>query len=167
MPRLPEHRKTCHTIQLEEQAPITEATQGTHSTASELLVYMPQHSQENQAYMQSGPQQNIIQMRRDIEHNPHKYLSNASMGVQASASGMQASASQPPNPYRAQGLSSFVLQVAGMLRVPASIGWCRTQNIHSYIMPVVFTLSTFFFLCLFDTLIRRPDHVITITTHHF
>jgi hypothetical protein len=110
---------------------------------------------------------NIIQMRRDIEHNPHKYLSNASMGVQASASGMQASASQPPNPYRAKGLSSFVLQVAGMLRVPASIGWCRTQNIHSYIMPVVFTLSTFFFLCLFDTLIRRPDHVITITTHHF
>ena len=34
----------------------------------------------------------IIQMRQDIEHNPHKYLSNT-------PSGMQASASQPPDPH--------------------------------------------------------------------
>jgi hypothetical protein len=108
MPRLPEHRKTCHTIQLEEQAPITEATQGTHSTASELLVYMPQHSQENQAYMQSGPQQNIIQMRRDIEHNPHKYLSNTPSGVQGSES-------QPPDPHRQACLIS-VLRGGGALQ---------------------------------------------------
>ena len=32
----------------------------------------------------------IIQMRRDIEHNPHEYLSNSPGGVQASAS-------QPPD----------------------------------------------------------------------
>jgi hypothetical protein len=31
-------------------------------------------------------------MRQDIEHNPHKYLSNT-------PSGMQASASQPPDPH--------------------------------------------------------------------
>jgi len=33
-----------------------------------------------------------MQMRRDIEYNPHKYMSNASGGVQASAS-------QPPDPH--------------------------------------------------------------------
>ena len=31
-------------------------------------------------------------MRRDIEHDPHKYLSNT-------PGGMQASASQPPDPH--------------------------------------------------------------------
>jgi hypothetical protein len=35
--------------------------------------------------MQSDPQQ-IIQMRRDIELNPHRYLSNTPGGMQASAS---------------------------------------------------------------------------------
>jgi hypothetical protein len=34
----------------------------------------------------------IIQMRRDIEHNPQKYLSNTPGGVQASAF-------QPPDPH--------------------------------------------------------------------
>ena len=35
----------------------------------------------------------IIQMRRDIKHNSHNYLSNTPGGVQASAS-------QPPDPHR-------------------------------------------------------------------
>jgi hypothetical protein len=35
----------------------------------------------------------IQQMRQDIEHNSHKYLSNTPGGVQASAS-------QPPDPHR-------------------------------------------------------------------
>jgi hypothetical protein len=39
-----------------QHAPFTAATQGIHSTASELLVYRP-HSWKNKAYKQSGPQQ--------------------------------------------------------------------------------------------------------------
>jgi len=40
--------------------------------------------------MQSGPQQKSW---RDIEYNPHKYLSNTPDG------GVHASASQPPDPH--------------------------------------------------------------------
>jgi len=42
-------------------------------------------------------------MRRDIEHNPHKYLGNNPGGVQASAS-------QPPDPHWKASLI-FILQV--------------------------------------------------------
>jgi hypothetical protein len=52
----------------------------------------PQHSWNNQAYMQSEPQQKIMQMRWDIAYNPHKYRSNTPGGVQTSAS-------QPPDPH--------------------------------------------------------------------
>jgi hypothetical protein len=51
---------------------------------------------------------NIIQMRRDIEHNPHKYLSNTPSGVQGSES-------QPPDPHRQACLIS-VLRGGGALQ---------------------------------------------------
>jgi hypothetical protein len=42
----------------------------------------------------------FTQMRQDIEHNPHKYLSNSSDGVEASAS-------QPLDPRRKASLISI------------------------------------------------------------
>jgi len=53
-------------------------------------------------------------MRGDIDYKPHKYMSNTPGGVQASAS-------QPPDPH-------FIYSPDGMLCVFASIEWCRTQN---------------------------------------
>jgi len=47
MPRLLKHRKPFQTIVLGATGTITAATQGTHSTALELLVYMPQHLLNN------------------------------------------------------------------------------------------------------------------------
>ena len=56
-------------------------------------------------------------MRREIQYNPHKYLSRTPGGVQDSAS-------QPLDPT--ENISYIILQVGCC--VSASIGWCRTQN---------------------------------------
>jgi len=58
----------------------------------------------------------IIQMRRDIEHNPQKYLSNT------------ACRPLPPNHLIPTESLPHFLSRCGMLCVSASIGWCRTQN---------------------------------------
>ena len=47
----------------------------------------------------------IAQLRQDIEHNPQKYLSNTPDGVQAFAS-------QPPDPHWKASLILFSLAVA-------------------------------------------------------
>ena len=60
-------------------------------------------------------------MGRDIEHTPHKYLSNTS-------GGMQAAASRLPDPNWKASLISYFYSPGGMLCVSASIGWRRTQN---------------------------------------
>ena len=52
---------------------------------------------------------NIIRKRRDIEHDPHKYLSNVSGGVQASAS-----QTPDPDPLLKRSLS-YVYSPCGML----------------------------------------------------
>jgi len=62
----------------------------------------------------------IIQMRRDIEHNPQKYPSNTPGG------GVQDSVSQPPDPHWKA--SPYFNYPGEMLFLFASIGWCRTQN---------------------------------------
>ena len=66
-------------------------TQGTCSTASELLVYMPQHSYKISLHAARSATK-IALMRRDFNHNPQKYLSNTPGGVHASAF-------QPPDPH--------------------------------------------------------------------
>ena len=91
---------------LERQAPFTVDSQGTYPTASELLVYkLSLHAVRSAT--------KIIQMRRDIEHNPRKHLSNTLGGVKASSS-------QPPDPHW-QAFPTFILQV-GCCFVFVSIG---------------------------------------------
>jgi len=84
------------------------------------------------------------------ERNPHKYLSNTPGGVQASAS-------QPPDPHWKLLL---LYSPGGVLCVSASVGWCRTQNnILSNSMQVVFTLPAFFFsISFFTWLCWRSEH---------
>jgi hypothetical protein len=79
MPRLLGHRKTLHTMHparsnRHHMDASSAAIQGTHSTASELLVYTTA-LMKNQAYMQSGPQQKSVKKRHEIQ--PQKYLSTA------------------------------------------------------------------------------------------
>ena len=77
----------------------------------------------------------IIQMRRDIEHNPPKYPSNTPGGY-----GFCIPATSVP----LKSLSYFIFQVGCC--VSASTGRCGTQsNTLSLSTPVVFTLSAFFF----------------------
>jgi len=62
----------------------------------------------------------IIQMRREFEHNPHKYLSNTPVGVQASAG--------PTSWFPQKSLSCF--QFASGMCVSASVHWVveKTQQ---------------------------------------
>ena len=87
-------------------------------------------------------------MRQDIEHNPHKYLSNTPGGVQAFAS-------QPP-----EKLAVF-LSSGGMLCVSASFGWCRTQNKqHPFLLRVgsvcTICVLSFFLKARFRFLLLAP-----------
>jgi len=74
-----------------------------------------------------------MQMRRDVEHNPHKNLSNTLGGVQAYAS-------QRPEPYRIH--SFFILQVkcCVALHLFDGAGHKTTSHPHPY-----FLLSAFLF----------------------
>ena len=57
-----------------------------------------------------------MQMRRDVEYNLHKYLSNTYGGVQV----------LPPKLNHL--IPFYLYSPGGMLCVSASIGWCRTYN---------------------------------------
>jgi hypothetical protein len=61
----------------------------------------------------------IIQMRRDIEYNPRKYLSNISGGVQASAS-------RPTDPHALKRFS-YIFSPGGIVYVSALLGVSRSM----------------------------------------
>jgi hypothetical protein len=74
-------------------------------------------------------------MRRDIEYNPHKYLSETPDGVLL-----------PPNHLIPTENFSYFISRWDVVSLAASIGWCKTNKLS---MPVVFTLSAFFFFSFF------------------
>jgi hypothetical protein len=89
----------------------------------------------------------IIQIRRDIEHNPHNYLSDSPDGVQASAS-------QSPDPHRKASLI-FIFQAECCVCLHPLGGAKVQHNILFYSVPVVFTLSTVFFFIFCPQVSRR------------
>ena len=82
----------------------------------------------------------IIQMRRDIENNPHKYLGNTPGGVQASAS-------QPPDPH----WKAFPLLFSRWNVVCLCIHWVvqKKQN------PFLIYASSVYTVCSFSVNSRR------------
>jgi hypothetical protein len=71
-----------------------------------------------------------ILTRRNVEHNPPKYLSNT-----IRAGGVQASASQPPDPH-------WKPSLGGMLPPTSCSHWTVQQKN----FPIVFTVSVFLFI---------------------
>jgi hypothetical protein len=92
----------------------------------------------------------ILQMRRGIERNPHKYQSNTPGGVQASAS-------QPFDPHRKASLI-FILEWDVVSLHPLGGAEEHKTTSFSLSMPVVCTLSaSFFFFSCADPSQRSAD----------